>query len=226
MGVVGKVHFKHPSGIRSVDVVDLGDSQTGHSLRIKTPKGIKEFNLVTPDDSRASPIRIKTPWGVYSLAADGRNSAAGSSTDYAIWSSDSIGRSQGGTVTKELATTTFNKVVRVQAVVRVHVRVSVTGPDDYSLYAQLKARGSFQLVSVDGGATYTSSETAEAYAYSYAYANTDEKQATLAVTVPAGRYRILARVRAYDGRLDHPRNRGSGSLRAATYLDSWTEYTK
>src|SRR5690606_36764883 len=68
MGVVGKVKVMGPNGAFTVDEVDLGDSQTGHSLRIRTPKRIKEFSLVLPSDKRASPLRINTTCEIMTIA--------------------------------------------------------------------------------------------------------------------------------------------------------------
>jgi len=129
MGVVGKVKVRGPNGVFTVDVVDLGDSQTGHSLRIRTPKGIKEFNLVLPSDKRASPLRINTPWGILSIAKDGRNVIEHQSG--VSWSDS---RSSPGTVTGEryIGQTELDVVRRIEMDLSLTLRITCGRSDLFS----------------------------------------------------------------------------------------------
>src|SRR5690606_10538827 len=150
MGVVGKVKVMGPNGTFTVDVVDLGDSQTGHSLRIRTPKGIKEFSLVLPSDKRASPLRINTPWGILSIAKDGRNVIEHQSG--VSWSGS---RSSPGTVTGEryIGQTELDIVRRIEMDLSLTLRITCGLSDLFSGFDSGSTRAHIEAVSLSSGLT-------------------------------------------------------------------------
>ena len=250
MGVVGKVKVNGPNGVFTVDVVDLGDSTTGHSLRIRTPKGIKEFNLVTPDDNRASALRVNTPWGVLAIAKDGRNEIhhpgsfkttyptsdshevvsvlEGGSIDNGTLNDKVFNTARGGLQTVELGTTELDNVVRVRWVARTRMVFPTWNPGPIGTTAHLQL-GFYVSYNTNGG-EFTPWELVWQRHRSRRYPGFTQTQGVtytedVAVTLnmPPGRHTI--RYRAFEWAGDRVYN----TPLDGTYielLDGWTEYTK
>lgn len=227
MGVVGKVKVRGPNGVFTVDVVDLGDSQTGHSLRIRTPKGIKEFNLVLPSDKRASPLRINTPWGILSIAKDGRNVIEHQSG--VSWSGS---RSSPGTVTGEryIGQTELDIVRRIEMDLSLTLRITCGRSDLFSGHDSAATRAHIEAVSLSTGQTFTGPEVNLERSVRHRGLSTVDvsysMQAKAVLTgLPPDAYEVRLKTHGWRGQSEGHLTTGEGSQHTVT-CRVWREYTK
>ena len=230
MGVVGKVKVMGPNGVFTVDVVDLGDSQTGHSLRIRTPKGIKEFNLVTLDDIRASALRVNTPWGVLAIAKDGSNVRSHES-DAVLYAFEGEGEMPTRSVL--LGRTELNKVVRLAMDVRLHVRISCGMNFGFtSGFDRANTRARLRAVHVGSGTTYTSGEVSVSRSLRHnAFSDLIDwgtyKNATVVLSgLPPGKYDVYMLMNGWRGPSEGHLSDVSEAAAHEVKCYAWREYTK
>lgn len=227
MGVVGKVKVRGPNGVFTVDVVDLGDSQTGHSLRIRTPKGIKEFNLVLPSDKRASPLRINTPWGILSIAKDGRNVIEHQSG--VSWSGS---RSRPGNVTGEryIGQTELDIVRRIEMDLSLTLRITCGLSDLFSGHDSAATRAHIEAVSLSTGQSFSGPEvnlerTVRHSGLSTVNVSYSMQAKAVLTGLPPDAYEVRLKTHGWRGQSEGHLSAGEGSQHTVT-CRVWREYTK
>ena len=220
-----------PQGAIEIPVVRTGESPLPSKFRVYHEDiGYGEVPLVYPDDVRASKIIVNQNGVNYAVAKDDRVSII-----HAVNITRSMSRKEGSgggydywlTATLPLGQTEFNRVTRLEASLRVYVRVTCSDHDPVTPFHGGEAQAYLRLTGPQSYETVAISAAVGDHhsLFSGTFVREDTRTGTVAVDVSPGRYSVelVMRLRCQQSAgIAH----NDVSFRGEYTVDYWTEIAR